>query len=123
MKRIKRVGRIQPRGTVEFYRENPDLYKKLKAGETIEVPDDVFPLLTHVKETTEVIEEILDTYSKPKKKKSKNRTYPQSYVEANLSDEARKELYGEEAMVERHEDSIIINQKAGEDPEDIKSDP
>lgn len=83
MKKIKRVGRINPRGQVKFFVDKLDLYEKLRDGETIEVPDHVFNELKGVKETKETIVSDFKTYSKPKKKKSiKSSTKPQHTVDA-----------------------------------------
>ena len=92
MKKIKRVGRLQPRGAVEFYMNNLELYEKLKKGETIEVSDDVFSTLKGVQETQETIEEKLKSYSRSKKKKKhSSRTLSQSRIEANMDEKSREE--------------------------------
>jgi len=97
MKKIKKVGRLDPRIKIEFYQEHPDLFDKLKSGLTIEVPDELVPQLIGVEVTDETItretitevvpkeenveEETKETEEAPvqlKKKKTKTRVYPQS---------------------------------------------
>ena len=69
MKRIEKVGRIQPMITVEFYHKNPELWRRLKYGGQIDVPDEVFPLLENVKEVEmEVIVKKTKKKRKPKDK-------------------------------------------------------
>jgi len=111
MKKIRKVGRIQPRGSVDFYKENPDLFHELNIGETIEVPDDVFPLLKGVVETSEVSSNFTTSSVKPKDKKT-SRTKSQSlaYIEANLSKEEREKKDGEDMGLN---DSSKLNRKEG----------
>ena len=49
MKIVKRVGRLQPRDSVDFYKRNPSLYKKLKRYQEIEVPDDEVKNLSNIR--------------------------------------------------------------------------
>lgn len=49
MKTIKRVGRLQPRDSIQFYRTHPNLFKRLKNYEEIEVPDHEVSNLTGIK--------------------------------------------------------------------------
>jgi hypothetical protein len=92
MKKIRKVGRGQPRHAVDFYTENPDLYEKLQNGETIEVPDDVFPKLKGVVITGEDIINNTKTFSSSKKKsKTKSSTLTDSYIEANRKDRQPQE--------------------------------
>ena len=74
MKTIRRVGRIQPMIAVEWYQANKAEWKKLKNGEEIEVPNDVFEGLKGVKEV-EV------SFKKPKKSK------PVDFLESKFEDE------------------------------------
>ena len=83
MKKIRKVGRTQPREAVDFYKENPELFKKLQNGETIEVPDDVFGRLKGVTETVEDREELVKSFSKSKKDKTSSKTMSSDYIEAN----------------------------------------
>ena len=122
MKKIKRVGRLQPRGSVDFYVKNPDLFRELILGETIEVPDDVFPLLKGVVETSEVSSNFTKTSVKHKdKKSSSSKTHTQAYVEANLNKEERENRDGKDLglnepsegdIVIHHEDKINLEDKA-----------
>ena len=112
MKKIKRVGRLNPRGSRDFYVKNPELFHELLIGETIEVPDDVFPLLKGVIETSEVSSNFTKTSIKPKdKKKSSSKTHTQAYLEANLNKEEREERDGEDIVI-KHEDTIDLEEKA-----------
>ena len=74
MKTIRRVGRIQPMIAVEWYQANKAEWKKLKNGEEIEVPNDVFEGLKGVKEVE---------VSFKKSKKSK----PVDFLESKFEDE------------------------------------
>ena len=97
MKKIRKVGRIQPRGSVDFYKENPDLFHELNIGGIIEVPDDVFPLLKGVIETSEESSNFTTSSTKPKdKKSSKTKTQNLAYLEANLSKKEREKRDGED---------------------------
>jgi len=97
MKKIRKVGRTQPREAVDFYKENPELFKKLQNGETIEVPDDVFGRLKGVTETVEDREELVKSFSKSKKDKTSSKTMSSDYIEANRV---------EPDIVIKHEDKI-----------------
>ena len=76
MKTIRRVGRIQPMIAVEWYQANKAQWKKLKNGEEIEVPNDVFEGLKGVKEV-----EVEVNFKKSKKSK------PVDFLESKFEDE------------------------------------
>jgi len=65
MIRIKKVGRIFPRSKFEFFRANPVEWEKLKNGEIIEVPDNLYEQLDGVvnaeDESDKPSEQILET--------------------------------------------------------------
>ena len=106
MKKIRKVGRTQPRDSVDFYKENPDLYANLQNGETIEVPDDLLPRLKGVVETDEDIISNTTSYTQPKEKKTlKNKTNSLAYLEANLSKDKREAKDG--ADMELNESSKL----------------
>jgi hypothetical protein len=103
MKKIRKVGRTQPRGAVDFYKENPELFQKLQNGETIEVPDDVFDKLKGVTETAEDREETVKSFSKSKKDRTSSKTMSGDYIEANRVEH--------DDIVIRHEDEIETEDK------------
>lgn len=113
MKKIKRVGRLQPRDSLSFYKEHPALYRKLIGGETVEVPDAVFPTLTGVKETRDTLKSFLKSSSKSEKKKKsyQSKTQTQIYIEANDIEIQRQREAKEKLSEEKHtpsSDDIVI---------------
>ena len=106
MKKIRKVGRTQPRGSVDFYKENVDLFSKLQNGETIDVPDEVFPLLKGVVETGEERINDTSTYSKPRSKKTtSSKTITENYIEANRPD---RQVPEDDDLVIKHNEDIKI---------------
>lgn len=45
---VKRAARIDPRDKFEYFRANPELWVKLREGETIEIPEELFPQMVGV---------------------------------------------------------------------------
>lgn len=106
MKKIRKVGRTQPRGSVDFYKENPALYNNLQHGETIEVPDEVFYILKGVKETEEDRIDNIKTSSKSKSKKTSfSKTMTDNYIDANRVDKQ------EDDIVIKHNEEIKTEDK------------
>ena len=100
MKKIKRVGRVNPRGQIKFFESRPDLYERLNDGETIEVPDEVFLQLRNVVETNDTIVSNFKTHSKSsdKKKKVSSDVYNQAQTDARNAEVLinRKKLENQE---------------------------
>lgn len=106
MKKIRKVGRTQPRESVDFYKENPALYNKLQHGETIEVPDEIFYILKGVKETEEDRVDEVKTYSKSKSKKDlSSKTTTENFLSANRADRQ------EDDIIIRHNEEIKAEDK------------
>lgn len=50
MVKIKRIDgqRLKPRDSVDYFRDNPELWEDLKFSKVIEIPEEVFPTLVAV---------------------------------------------------------------------------
>lgn len=64
---IRKVGRLDPRDSVEYYKNNPQVFRELKQGKNVEVPEEVALQLYGV-EVVEIIEETEKKKSKRGKK-------------------------------------------------------
>ena len=42
IERVEKLGRFKPGTSTEFFSENPELWRKIKNGEVIEVSEDVY---------------------------------------------------------------------------------
>lgn len=71
MKRIKKVGRLQPMIAVPYFHENPHLYVQLRAGQVVSVPDYIISSLRGV----EVLKEPEKKEYSSSSKKSKYKAY------------------------------------------------
>ena len=100
MKKIKRVGRIQPRGQLVELGLTVEQFNSLRDGLTIEVEDSLFDKMTGVTETKETLTQNVSSYSKPSKKKhtySKTKHQPQVDAEnAEANDKPEKLSLSEE---------------------------
>lgn len=53
MVKIRQVARIDPRDKFEFFRDKPELWRGLKNGETVEVPQELFVQMSGVVEVAD----------------------------------------------------------------------
>jgi len=119
MKKIKKVGRTQPRESVNFYKENPDLFDKLQHGEIIEVPDqvfsilkgvkeeEVFHILKEVKEEEDRVDDLKTSLKFKSKKKSFGKTMTGDYTETNKLDDK----FNADIIIKHNEDIKIEDEK------------
>lgn len=49
MATIRRIGRIQPRISLQFFQENPIIFRKLAKGDDVQVPDYVVSQIKNIK--------------------------------------------------------------------------
>jgi len=87
---IKKVGRLQPRDTVFFYAENPQIFKRLKAGEEVEVPNNIASSLIGI----EIVKPM--ELSKPYKK-IKRKLKDTKHDDFSIEDKAEIEINNSEA--------------------------